>query len=65
MQDEIKLDRIHTRQQVAELLSISLKTLSRMEGRGEMPRPIQITGRLRGYRESDLKAWLDRRGEAA
>lgn len=55
------IDRIRTRQEVAEILSVSTRTLARMEDRGDLPRRIQITARRMGYRESDIRAFIDSR----
>lgn len=60
MQEAAKpiLDRIRTRKQVADLLSVSTRTLTRMENRGELPPRIRITDRRVGYRESDIAAFI-------
>ncbi len=65
--DEAKpIDRIRTRQEVAALLSISTRTLSRLEDRGEMPPRIRVSDRRYGYRESDIRAFINSRsGRAA
>lgn len=55
------VDRIRTRKQVADLLSVSTRTLTRMENRGELPPRIQITDRRVGYRESDIAAFINSR----
>jgi predicted DNA-binding transcriptional regulator AlpA len=61
-----QLDRIRTRKQVAEILNISTRTLTRMESRGELPPRVRITERIFGYRDSDLNKWLEaRKSEAA
>ncbi len=65
--DEAKpIDRIRTRQEVADLLSISTRTLSRLEDKGEMPPRIRVSDRRYGYKESDIRAFIDARsGRAA
>ena len=60
------IDFIRTRKETAQRLRISLRTLQRMEARGEAPPRIRITDRIFGYKSSDLDAWLEsRKGRAA
>jgi hypothetical protein len=46
---EHKTDPILTRQEVAERLRISVRTLSRLEANGKLPPRIQISDRVFGY----------------
>jgi predicted DNA-binding transcriptional regulator AlpA len=59
--EDTKLDRIRTRQEFAELLAISTRTLDRMEKRGELPRRVNVTDRLVGYRESEIAKFISAR----
>lgn len=54
-------DYILTRKQVAERLSINVRTLFRLEARGRFPRPIYITDRRVGFRSSEIDAYIDTR----
>lgn len=47
--------------QLAEMLSVSTVTLWRMEKRRELPPRIKISTRAVGWRESDIKEWLESR----
>jgi predicted DNA-binding transcriptional regulator AlpA len=60
------MDRVLTRQQISEMLGISLRTFARLEYAGEMPARIKLSERRVGYRLSAIKAWIDARtGEAS
>jgi len=47
--------------ELAEMLTISVPTLWRMEKRGELPTKIRISERISGWRESDIHEWLKKR----
>jgi predicted DNA-binding transcriptional regulator AlpA len=64
MVEENKVDRIRTRQEFAELLAISVRTLDRLEKRGELPRRVHVTDRLVGYRESEIAEFISARTRA-
>jgi predicted DNA-binding transcriptional regulator AlpA len=55
------IDFIRTRKETAQRLRISLRTLQRMEARGEAPPRIRITDRIFGYRESAIDVFLRER----
>jgi predicted DNA-binding transcriptional regulator AlpA len=61
MADERPADFVLTRKQTAQRLGISVKTLSRMEARGEAPPRVKITARITGYRASALNQFLEAR----
>lgn len=52
------IDRVLTRRTVAERLSISLRTLERLENAKRLPNRVQISKRRFGYRESDIALYL-------
>jgi predicted DNA-binding transcriptional regulator AlpA len=52
------IDFIRTRKETAQRLRVSLRTLQRMEARGEAPPRIKISDRIFGYRESAIDAFL-------
>ena len=43
---------------VAERIGLARPTIYRMVKDGEFPRPVKITTRAVGWRESDLSAWI-------
>lgn len=47
--------------ELAEILSVSTVTIWRMEKRGELPPRKQISSRVVGWLESDIKEWLENR----
>jgi predicted DNA-binding transcriptional regulator AlpA len=55
------VDRVRTTQETAARLRVSLKTLRRMEQRGEGPPRIRITERIYGYRDSEIDKFLSSR----
>jgi predicted DNA-binding transcriptional regulator AlpA len=57
MKQETQLDCVHTRKRTAEILGCSVKTLTRIEARGELPR-VQISPRIIGYRNSEIEKFL-------
>jgi predicted DNA-binding transcriptional regulator AlpA len=58
------IDYVRTRKQVAEFLGISLRTLQRMESRGEIPGRIRVSDRIYGYRQSTIDRFLASRTAA-
>jgi predicted DNA-binding transcriptional regulator AlpA len=52
------IDFIRTRKETAQRLRVSLRTLQRMESRGEAPPRIRITDRIFGYRDSAIDKFL-------
>ena len=55
------IDEVFTRREVAAKLRISLKTLSRMEKRGDLTGRVRISDRATGYRASTIVRFLDER----
>lgn len=45
----------------AEFLSIGKRTLHDLRARGDLPEPITISPRCKGWRQSVLQAWLNAR----
>jgi len=54
-------DRIIRRSELAETLGVSKVTVWRMARRGELPRPLQISANVVGWRQSTVEKWLDAR----
>jgi predicted DNA-binding transcriptional regulator AlpA len=54
------VDCVRNRREAAKMLGISIKTLTRIEHRGELPR-VQITDRIVGYRDSALRRFISER----
>ncbi len=52
-----------TQKDVACYLGIGPRTVQRMVSAGEFPPPIPISSGRSRWRQSDVDAWLDRRGE--
>ena len=50
---------------VAERIGLARPTIYRMVKDGEFPRPIKITTRAVGWRESDLATWIASREPTA
>jgi len=57
-------DYVRSRQETARILGISLRTLQRMEARGELPPRIRVSDRIFGYRESAINQFLSARTAA-
>lgn len=53
------IDYVRSRKQTAQILGVSLRTLSRMEIRGEAPPRIRVTERVTGYRDSAINQFLE------
>ncbi len=65
MHDVKPIDRIRTRDEFAAILSISTRTLARMEERGVLPPRIRVSDRRFGYRESDIARFISSRAGGA
>jgi len=52
------VDRLLKIDAVAKILSLSKRTIHRLNCTGKMPCPVRINGSLR-YRESDIERWID------
>jgi predicted DNA-binding transcriptional regulator AlpA len=50
-----------SRRDTAAALNISVKTLERLEARGEAPRRVQISERRFGYPTSEIESFLKRK----
>jgi predicted DNA-binding transcriptional regulator AlpA len=62
MRDRGELPRILSAKQVRTLLGVSQTTLWRMINvQRVFPRPTPISAHRVGWREADVKAWIDRR----
>lgn len=46
-----------TTQELADLLKVSTRTISRMKSAGELPEPVMI-GRLVRWKRADIETWL-------
>jgi predicted DNA-binding transcriptional regulator AlpA len=57
----VKIDRVLSNRKTAKVLDCSLRTLRRLELRGELPPRTQITERIFGWRESQIREFLDAR----
>jgi predicted DNA-binding transcriptional regulator AlpA len=57
------IDYVRTRKETAKIIGVSLRTLQRMEARGEMPSRIRISQRIFGYRDSAINCFLAGRTE--
>jgi predicted DNA-binding transcriptional regulator AlpA len=53
-----KIDFVRSRKDTAKILGISVRTLQRMEARGEMPPRIRVSDRIFGYRDSAINEFL-------
>lgn len=60
-----EIDCVRSRKQTAAIMGISVRTLSRMELRGEGPPRIRVTERVIGYRDSAINEFLTARTVAA
>jgi predicted DNA-binding transcriptional regulator AlpA len=52
------IDYVRNRKETAKRIGISVRTLQRMESRGEIGPRIQITDRIIGYRDSTIDKFL-------
>jgi predicted DNA-binding transcriptional regulator AlpA len=55
------IDYVRPRKHAAKILGISVRTLRRMEQRGEAPARVRITDRIVGYRDSAIVTFLNSR----
>ena len=55
------LDRILRRQEVLRTCGISRSSLYEMIGEGTFPVPVRIAKRSVGWRESDIREWMESR----
>jgi predicted DNA-binding transcriptional regulator AlpA len=55
------IDYVRTRRETAKILGISVRTLTRLEQRGEAPPRIKISDRIIGYRSSAINQFLNAR----
>jgi len=51
--------RLLSRTDVAQMLGLSLRTVERMEEKGELPAPVRL-GRLVRFRASDIERYISR-----
>ena len=56
-------DPVRTRRETADRLRVSVRTLTRIEGRGQLRPRIKITDRIFGYRDSTINQYLEARTE--
>jgi predicted DNA-binding transcriptional regulator AlpA len=56
-----RLDAFLRRKEAAHILRCSLRTLRRLELRGELPPRVNVTERIFGWRESQIREFLDAR----
>ncbi len=54
-------DRILRKPETIRIAGLSDTTIWRKVKAGTFPAPVKLTERLVGWRESDIKAWLDAR----
>ena len=62
--DRDAIDYVRSRRETAQRLGVSVKTLRRMETRGQAPARVKITDRIIGYRDSAINAFLNARTAA-
>ena len=55
------IDYVRTRRETAKILGISVRTLTRLENRGEAPPRVKISDRITGYRTSAIDQFLKTR----
>lgn len=55
------IDKILRRPMVQATTGLSSSTIYSMMAVGEFPRPVQLSVRAVGWRESDITAWLESR----
>ncbi|MBI1417971.1 MAG: AlpA family phage regulatory protein [Limimaricola sp.] len=54
-------ERIYRRTDVEKLVGLSRSTLYAMMAEGAFPRPVKLGKRAVGWRERDVRAWLETR----
>ena len=57
----VGIDCVRSRKQTAQILGVSVRTLSRMELSGKAPPRIKVTERVTGYRDSAINQFLESR----
>jgi predicted DNA-binding transcriptional regulator AlpA len=57
--DPAKIDYVRNRRETAKILGVSVRTLRRMEARGDAPPRVRITERIIGFRDSAIDAFLE------
>lgn len=57
-------ERIHPIGEASKIVSLSRRTIYREMNEGRFPRPVQLSARRVGWRDTDLQAWLDQRRTA-
>lgn len=57
-------ERIHPIGEAAKIVSLSRRTIYREMNEGRFPRPVQLSARRVGWRETELMAWLESRKSA-
>ena len=60
-EDQNMTDRILRRSAVDGITGLGRSTIYDWMARGEFPKPVQLGARLVGWRESDIRAWLESR----
>lgn len=58
-------DKILSKAEVVKVAGFSVRTLYNEISAGRFPRQVQISARRVGWRQSEIQAWLDKRGAAA
>lgn len=57
-------DQIYPRKKTSEVVGLSPRTIYREIKAGRFPKPVQLSSRRVGWRESDITAWLAARSAA-
>ena len=57
-------DKIHPISEASKITGLSRRTIYREINAGRFPRPVQLSSRRVGWRETELQAWLDARKTA-
>jgi predicted DNA-binding transcriptional regulator AlpA len=58
--DNEQLETLLTVKDVAEILSVGVRTVWRWAATDKIPRPIRLTSKIRRWKASQLQAYLDR-----
>ena len=64
MERQAMTDKILPRKKTSEVVGLSARTIYREIKAGRFPKPVQLSARRVGWRESDLDAWLAARSAA-
>jgi predicted DNA-binding transcriptional regulator AlpA len=59
-----RIDYVRSRKETALILGVSVRTLKRMELRGEAPPRVKVTERVIGFRDSAINAFINARTAA-